>query len=195
MTRFAPFLILLGSALVSGYLLFSGTIRPQGESGGKAAVAGDPKAPSGSQEKFDYLANQHTNTCGIQRAVVSGYADNYRVQGSCCSKMDLTSYQKQVKEIAEKYADFSFIPKDPYDISVREARVLWGFLDNIKLTSDQQAIYNQAMKMSKEGGPCCCRCWHWDAYEGLAKKMIASYGWDAKQIAELWDLSDACGGA
>jgi len=32
-------------------------------------------------------------------------------------------------------------------------------------------------------------------YEGLAKKLMIEEGFSAEQIAEVWDLSDACGGA
>ena len=31
-------------------------------------------------------------------------------------------------------------------------------------------------------------------YEGLAKYLITEYDFTAEQIADLWDLSDACGG-
>jgi len=157
-------------------------------------AAGDANAPAGSEEKFNYLASRTgSNTCGLQGTAIEGMAEDGRIQGSCCSKMDPTAYQRQVEGL-RKYAGISEIPPDPYDISVKQAKVLLSFKDGITLTSEQQEIYSRAAELSEEGGPCCCKCWHWDAYEGLAKKMIADYGWDAEQVAELWDLSSACGG-
>lgn len=185
--NWVPLVLLLAALAFSGYLLFPKT-------SSQPSNLGDPSAAAGSDKKFDYLASQTTNGCGLQRQSVFGYPDDQRIQGSCCDKMDHHAYQEQIEGLA-KYKDLSFIPKDPYDISAAEAKVAYGFLDSIKLDSDQQKIYNEAMGMSDEGGPCCCKCWHWDAYEGLAKKLIASYDWDAGQVAELWDMSDACGGA
>ena len=186
------FLILLLLAVigVSGYLVFG----PEKSIDVQKGVAiGNANASAGSSEKFNYLVNQTSNGCGLQRQSVFNYLDNQRIQGSCCSRMDLHAYQEQIEGL-KKYKDISFIPPDPYDVSAAQAKVAYGFLDKIKLSSSQQSIYNEAMKTSMEGGPCCCKCWHWDAYEGLAKKLIVSYGWSSEQVAELWDLSDACGG-
>ena len=62
-------------------------------------------------------------------------------------------------------------------------------------------IYEEAKKMSHEGGPCCCgsdkldeSCWRWKVYGGLAKVLITEYNFNAEQIAEIWDISDGCGG-
>lgn len=192
MTKLLPILIILGVLAFSGYQ-FLGPKVSEPASSQSSTNLGDPSAPAGSDGKFNYLVKQTSNTCGLQRNVVFRYPGEQRIQGSCCNKMDHHAYQEQI-EALKKYKDISFIPKDPYDISAAEAKVAYGFLDSIKLTSDQQAIYNEAMKVSDEGGPCCCKCWHWDAYEGFAKKLIADYGWGAEQIAELWDHSDACGG-
>lgn len=187
-------LIILGVLAFSGYQFLG----PSGSgTSSNSADLGDASAPSGSDEKFNYLAKQTSNSCGLQRNVVFRYPDEQRIQGSCCNKMDHHAYQEQIEGLKKYNGEpvESIIPQDPYDLSAAEAKVAYGFLDSIKLTSDQQKIYNEAAKMSKEGGPCCCKCWHWDAYEGFAKKLIADYGWNAEQIAELWDLSDACGGA
>ena len=51
------------------------------------------------------------------------------------------------------------------------------------------------MKLSEEGGPCCCRCWRWTTFEGQAKFLIARREFDAEAIAEIWDLEDGCGGS
>ena len=187
------FLILLLIAVIgiSGYLVFGWEKSTNVQ---ESAVLGNANAPAGSDEKFAYLVGQTSNGCGLQRQAVFNYPGSQRIQGSCCSRMDHHAYQEQIEGL-EKYKDISFIPSDPYDISAAQAKSAYGFLDGIKLTSNQQSVYNEAMKLSDEGGPCCCKCWHWDAYEGLAKKLIVDYGWDSEQIAELWDLSDACGGA
>jgi len=190
------FLILLLLVVIgfSGYLVFGkDTIQVQNDQQ-KDVELGDAKASAGSDEKFNYLVRQTSNGCGLQRQTVFNYPDSQRIQGSCCNKMDHHAYQEQI-EALKKYKDISIIPSDPYDISAAYAKQLYKYLEEIELTSDQQTIYNEAMKMSDEGGPCCCKCWHWDAYEGLAKKLIVDYGWNSEQIAKLWDFSDACGGA
>jgi len=189
-TRSLLILLLVAVIGISGYLVFGWEKSTNVQ---ESAVLGNANASAGSDEKFAYLVRQTSSSCGLQRQTVLGYPDEQRIQGSCCNKMDLTAYQKQVEGL-KKYKDFSFIPKDSYDTSAKEAKVAYGFLDSIILTAGEQKIYNDAMKISHEGGPCCCKCWHWDVYEGIAKKMIADYGWNAEQIAELWDLSEGCGG-
>ena len=115
------------------------------------------------------------------------------LQGSCCSKMDFDSYKEQIEGL-KKYLNISQIPTDPYDISAAHAKELLSFNEKIILTMQQQAIYDDAMKMSDEHGPCCCKCWRWDAFEGLAKYLITQHNFNAEQIAEVWDLEDGCGG-
>lgn len=193
MRGFVIFLLLIVIS-VSGYLIFGkDTVRVQNNRETNV-VLGDASAPDGSDGKFDYLVSQTSNNCGLQKEVVFNYSDSQRIQGSCCNKMDHHAYQEQIEGL-KKYKDISIIPSDPYDISAAQAKQLFKYLEEIELTSDQQTIYNEAMKISEEGGPCCCKCWHWDAYEGLAKNLIVDYGWNSDQVAELWDLSDACGGA
>lgn len=108
--------------------------------------------------------------------------------------MDLHKYQEQIEGL-KKYADIPQIPEDPYDVPVSLAKKLFDYQNTIQLTADQQSIYDQAMKLSEEGGPCCCRCWRWTAFEGQAKYLITEKNWDSQQIAELWDLEDGCGGS
>lgn len=108
--------------------------------------------------------------------------------------MNFQKYEEQVVGL-KKYADISQIPEDPYDVPVSLAKQLFEYLKTIQLTPNQQAIYDQAAKLSKEGGPCCCRCWRWTAFEGQAKYLITQRNWSAQQIAGLWDLEDGCGGA
>lgn len=154
--------------------------------------AGEYLAEAGTVERFEYLSKNGNNACGLQARTIEAMADDDRIQGSCCSAMDLHAYQEQV-EALKKFSDIPEIPPDPYDITVAQAKKLFEF-QKLALTPQQQEIYSEAAKLSDEGGPCCCKCWHWDAYEGLAKYLISQRDWGAQDIAELWDLSSACGG-
>ncbi len=144
------------------------------------------------ESKFALLSNAHTNFCA-KADFINSKSDDERLQGSCCSKMDFHRYMEQIEGL-KKYSQISQIPKDPYDIPVSLAKELLGYKKSIVLTSEQQMIYDGAMKMSHEHGPCCCKCWRWDAFEGLAKFLITKYNFNSEQIAEVWDLIDGCGG-
>ncbi|MDP3992026.1 MAG: hypothetical protein Q8P79_00785 [Nanoarchaeota archaeon] len=146
------------------------------------------------EAKFAFLSKANSNSCGGTFNFVDSLSDNQRIQGSCCSAMDFHRYEEQVNGL-KKYSYIEKIPSDPYDVSASQARELLDYQKNIKLNEEQQEIYDMAMDMSMEGGPCCCKCWHWYAYEGLAKYLIIEKGFTAEQIAEVWDLSDACGGS
>lgn len=149
---------------------------------------------AGSKEKFEYLAKQTSNSCGLVSAgLVTSFSEDERIQGSCCSLMDLHRYQEQVEKL-KKYSKFSQIPEDPYDIPVTLAKQLLEYKDSIVLGEEQQKIYDKATELSHEGGPCCCRCWRWDAFEGLAKYLITEEDFSSEQIAEAWNLLDGCGG-
>ncbi len=142
--------------------------------------------------RFDLLSSENTNLCAGPSFIFS-MSDDERLQGSCCSPMDFHRYKEQVEGL-KKYSYITKIPSDPYDISVSLAKELLDYQKNIQLTPEQQSIYDEAMKMSEEGGPCCCKCWRWYAFEGLAKYLITEYSFNAEQIAEVWDLLDGCGG-
>ena len=148
---------------------------------------------AGSLEKFEFLSNQRSNKCGLQATNFDSYPEDGSIQGSCCAAMEIKQYQKQVEGL-KKYSNISQIPEDPYDIPVSLAKELFEYQKNISLTEAQQKIYDEAMKMSHEGGPCCCRCWRWTAFEGQAKYLITKHNFSAEQIAELWDMEDGCGG-
>ncbi len=117
--------------------------------------------------------------------------------GQCCGALkDIEAYNVQLKALEkfiEENGNISFIPRDPYDVTIEHAQQLISFDQEIQLTSAQQEIYNKAIKMSHHGGPCCCKCWKWYVMSGLAKKLIVDHGWDKSQIAELWDTSSSCG--
>jgi hypothetical protein len=48
--------------------------------------------------------------------------------------------------------------------------------------------------MSREKGPCCCRCWRWTAFEALSKYLVATRGWRPPRLARLIEALDGCGG-
>lgn len=148
---------------------------------------------AGSQEKFELLSSQRSSSCSLKLDAVMTYSDDARIQGSCCSAMDFHKYQEQVTALTN-FADISQIPTDPYDIPVSLAKELFGYKKSINLSDAQQAIYDGAMSMSDEGGPCCCKCWRWDAFEGLAKYLITQHNFTSAQVAEVWDFVDGCGG-
>ncbi|MBI2134349.1 hypothetical protein HYU09_00015 [Candidatus Woesearchaeota archaeon] len=149
-------------------------------------------AELGIEEKFSKLSNAKTNFCA-KADFINYKQDGERLQGSCCSAMDFHRYQEQIEGL-KKFSKIKQVPEDPYDIPVSLAKELLGYKNGIQLTAEQQAVYDNAMKMSHEGGPCCCRCWRWDAFEGLAKYLITEHDFSSEQIAEVWDLSDGCGG-
>lgn len=148
--------------------------------------------PMEVQAKFTQLASARTNFCAGPSFIYSK-ADTESMQGSCCNPMDLHRYSEQLQGL-KSYQNISLIPTDPYDISVTLAKKLLDYQKTIILTTDQQTIYKQATQMSMEKGPCCCKCWRWDAFEGLGKYLITERSFTAEQVAKVWDLADGCGG-
>lgn len=176
--------------LVVGAVLFGKFVAPNLFQPSILQVA----AEAGSPEKFGYLAVQTSNSCSLQSPTLESYSDATSLQGSCCSRMELHRYQEQVEGL-KQYSGISQIPADPYDIPSSLAKELLGYQKNIQLTVDRQAIYDEAMKLSHEGGPCCCKCWRWDAFEGQAKFLITQHNFTSEQVASIWDLEDGCGGS
>lgn len=143
--------------------------------------------------KFDYLSeNGNSNCSSAFMDAIASMPSIALLQGSCCSPMDEHRYVEQVEGL-RAYAHYADVPPNPYDIPAGLAQALtpWYALE---LTSDEQAAYDYAMENSDEGGPCCCACWRWEVYGGLAKKLIREHGFTGPEIAALWDLSDGCGG-
>lgn len=194
--------VVLAVFLASGCSAFdfgmpaTSSMAPLGEAvSDESAVGLASSSPAaGTEERFAFLSQQRSSTCSLQPETVATYPDEQRIQGSCCSPMDLHRYQEQVEGL-KQFPDIAQIPEDPYDISAGLAKELFGYQQTITLTAEQQAIYDEAMEMSDEGGPCCCQCWRWYAFAGQAKYLIKEHGWTAEQIAELWDTEDGCGGA
>lgn len=144
-------------------------------------------------ERFEYLSTNGNSNCSPQFAdSIATMPPMASLQGSCCSPMEVHRYAEQIDGL-RKYSDIAQIPPDPYDIPAGVAQELMAYYD-IELSSAEQAAYDYAMPNSNEGGPCCCPCWRWDHYGGLAKYLLRERDFTAQQIAELWDISDGCGG-
>lgn len=143
--------------------------------------------------KFDMLSKNGNSSCsGSFKDSIDNMPDTSRLQGSCCSPMDMHRYTEQVTGL-EKYKGIPEIPSDPYDIDAGLARNLKAYYD-VELTPEQQKAYDYAMTNSMEKGPCCCKCWRWYVYGGLGKYLIKNYKFTGEQVTEIWNLSDGCGG-
>lgn len=190
-------IMFLCAALFGGSLLVSrrafdqpGKPLPGGKADGfaRAVLAG----------KFEYLSKNGNSSCSTSfRTSIPSMPDGARLRGSCCSPMSLHRYTEQIdalrkfKSVAGQ--KISEIPDDPYDIEAGLARKLLSYYE-MKLTPEEQARYDYAMKNSDEKGPCCCKCWRWHVYGGLAKFLIRSHGFTGEQVTQVWDFSDGCGG-
>ena len=144
--------------------------------------------------QFDRLSQNGNSSCsGSFADSIDSMPDTGRIQGSCCSPMDPHRYEEQVTGL-KKFKDVPEIPSDPYDIDAVLAKQLKTYYD-VELTLEQQEAYDYAMANSMEKGPCCCKCWRWYVYGGLAKLLIQKYNFTGEQVTEVWNLSDGCGGA
>lgn len=143
--------------------------------------------------KFDNLSKNGNSSCSEDfYSSIPSMSDDQRLQGSCCSPMSLHRYKEQVEGL-KKYKNIKEIPADPYDIEAGLAKKLVNYYD-LKLSSEDQKEYDYAMQNSNEKGPCCCKCWRWYVYGGLAKFLIREKGFTGEQITQVWNLSDGCGG-
>jgi hypothetical protein len=174
--------------------------------GGAVSLARSPQQPAQNAvhlskalaEKFNDLSKNGNSSCStrFQSSIVK-MQSTARLKGSCCSPMSMHRYSEQVEGLKKYKAvsdqNVSEIPDDPYDIEAGLAKRLIAYYE-IKLKSQEQQAYDYAMVNSNEKGPCCCRCWRWHVYGGLGKYLIRNHGFTGKQLAQLWDLSDGCGG-
>lgn len=170
--------------LVAGAYYFSASSKPPVAIFAETALAA----------QFEMLSKNGNSNCSdeFMRSIQSGESGLERIQGSCCSPMDPHRYQEQIEGL-KKFKDISEIPPDPYDIDAGLAKDLMSYYD-MQLTEEGQKAYDYAMENSMGKGPCCCMCWGWYVYGGLAKKLIQERAFTGEQITELWDLSDMCGG-
>jgi hypothetical protein len=143
--------------------------------------------------RFQYLSTHGNSSCSTSfMSSIASMPEIARLQGSCCSPMQLQRYIKQVAGL-KKYANTAQIPADPYDIPAGLAQKMMAGYD-LALDPEQQKSYDYAMQHSAEKGPCCCQCWRWHAYGGLAKLLIRDRAFTGAQITDVWNLSDGCGG-
>lgn len=147
------------------------------------------------RDRFSVLRTKSTNACGAQPQHLADIPDGQRMQGSCCSPMVFHSYEEQIRGLHTQYGNQESIPSDPYNVSVKWAKHMIEYYEDTELPEEQQRMYDEAVALSDEGGPCCCKCWHWYAYGGLGKKLILEHGFTAEHVAQVWDLSGACGGS
>ncbi|MCL6096624.1 MAG: hypothetical protein M1444_03020 [Patescibacteria group bacterium] len=111
--------------------------------------------------------------------------------GQCCGAMkDTKEYHQQLQKL-QVYKNIPDIPPNPYKTPVELAKKWIDYDKATSLTEKGQEVFNQALKLSKDG-PCCCKCWHYYVNEGIAKKLIKDNGFNAKQIADFWDFSSIC---
>lgn len=156
-------------------------------------VSAGPRVPDDLRARFEYLSTSGNSNCSRQfMEGIPSMPAEARLQGSCCSPMDFHRYGEQIEGL-KALAEIELIPPDPYDIPAPLAARLMQFYE-AAFTPEQQAAYDYAMQNSNERGPCCCRCWRWMVYGGLAKHLIRDRGFGGEQIAKIWDLSDGCGG-
>ena len=145
-------------------------------------------------DHFDFLITHGNSTCtGEFLNSIAAMPPGARLQGSCCSQMEKKRYSEQIAGLT-KYQAIADIPPNPYDIDAGLATKLLSHYE-LALTPEEQKSYQYAMDNSEEKGPCCCRCWRWKVYGGLAKLLIREQGFDGKQITKVWNLSDGCGGS
>lgn len=186
------FWLLLATGVIALAALFLGNVRLF-HFGPSAPAAMASKYAPGTRAEFAYLSHQNSNSCGLQPAAVQGYANTVRIQGSCCFPMDWVHYQQQIRDL-RAYQDLAAVPRDPYDIPAGLAKRLFADESSIHLTRAQQSIYDRAMQITPEKGPCCCKCWRWHAFKGLAQYLIADRHYTARQVAKVIHLVDGCGG-
>ena len=150
-------------------------------------------APSPLIAKFEHISQNGNSSCSAAfTSSIAAMPEGQRLQGSCCSPMSFHRYSEQIEGL-KKYQAIPEVPADPYDIEAALAKNLQSSYD-MELTAEEQAAYDYAMANSNEKGPCCCKCWRWYVYGGLGKLLIQKYGFTGEEVAEVWNLSDGCGG-
>lgn len=154
-----------------------------------AIAADDPELA----KRFKELSQNGNSTCSAKfTESIATLPAISRIKGSCCSPMEMKRYAEQVNGLA-KYRAIPMIPSDPYDIPAATAQQATAYYD-LQLAGDEQKAYDYAMTNSREKGPCCCQCWRWKVYGGIAKYLVHEHGFTGEQIVDVWDLSDGCGG-
>ncbi len=190
MNKQTIFAIIIATLFIGGMFLLGRSPEQPKQSGHLANTA--------LAAKFEELSQNGSSSCsGTFKESILAMPDSARLQGSCCSPMSIHRYSEQVEGLqifkSVPSQNITEIPDDPYDIEAGLAKRLILYYD-IKLTPEEQAAYDYAMLNSSEKGPCCCKCWRWYVYGGLAKFLIQNHGFTGEQTTELWNFSDGCGG-
>ena len=144
-------------------------------------------------KRFEFLSQNGNSACS--RAFRDSIADmpaSARLQGSCCGQMSLHRYSEQIEGL-KQYSRIPDVPPDPYDIEAPLAQKLLVAYQQ-PLGAEEQRKYDLALDTSEEKGPCCCQCWRWEVLGGLGKLLIRERGFTGEQVAQIWDLSNGCGG-
>lgn len=155
--------------------------------------ASGPIQADAPNERFALLRDRHSNRCSLRADSVAMFPEAGRLQGACCAPMNLADYKRQLRGL-RSYRAVPLVPADPYDVSVRLAARLIAYDRSIRLGRAERRLYDQAVRLSKEHGPCCCKCWRWSAFAGQAKELIVEQRYSAAEIAAIWGLEDGCGG-
>jgi hypothetical protein len=144
-------------------------------------------------KRFEFLSQNGNSSCSRSfRDSIADLPADARLQGSCCSEMNLHRYSEQIEGL-KQYSDIPDVPPDPYDVAAPLAQKLLTAYQE-PLSAEQQKQYDLALETSNEKGPCCCRCWRWEVFGGLGKLLIREHGFSGEQVAQVWNLSDGCGG-
>lgn len=160
----------------------------------QGGLAAEEPGDEALKTHFKYLSENGNSNCSREfMESIATMPATKQLQGSCCSPMDEHRYLEQVKGL-RNYKEIAMIPTDPYDIPAGLAQKLMPHY-SVTLTAQEQTAYDYAMENSDEKGPCCCQCWRWQVYGGLAKYLIREHGFTGEQIAKVWDFSDGCGGS
>ena len=106
---------------------------------GKRASAGETDAIA---DRFEFLSTHGNSECSIAfMKSIATMPVTARLQGSCCSPMELNRYREQLGGLA-KYSAIPEIPADPYDIPVGIAQKVTPYYDAV-LDASEQASYQQ----------------------------------------------------
>jgi hypothetical protein len=157
------------------------------------AGAEGPEEGANLAARFKFLSQHGNVECSVQfEKSIATMPQDAKLQGSCCAPMDESRYRQQIEGL-KKYADIAEVPLDPYDIPAPLAHRLMGYY-TLALNKEEQAAYDYAMEHSDMQGPCCCKCWRWKVYGGLGKYLIRTHHYTGRQLVNLWNIGQGCGG-
>ena len=93
--------------------------------------------------EFERLSKNGNSSCSrVFKNAIDTMPSTARLQGSCCSLMDIHRYAEQMQGL-KKYEDIPEIPLNPYDIEASLAQKLQAYYD-VELTPDEKEAYDYA---------------------------------------------------